>query len=227
MDARHKSWDNIDELEDAFITFLLYKEGKSIDAIAKIRNISRENIERHIIEAKIKIHSNSLNKEANRSRIDKLLELSKEDRIEFIKKLSFEEKEGLTKEIRDYYDRINNHDDKMVLIWIVGELKKPDLINIISKDILHRNGNIRRMVCSAIGKIRDSKGKSILHRALRDKKPQVRQYAAKALKYIGDENTIELLKEIIQDRREKEYVKRTCLETLRGLEILHNNRDIS
>ncbi len=34
------NWENIDNLEDYFITYLLYKESKTVSQISKIRNIS-------------------------------------------------------------------------------------------------------------------------------------------------------------------------------------------
>lgn len=218
------SWDHIEELNDIEITYLLYREGKSIEAIEKIRNYSREKVEKHIIEAKIEIHSIDHDEEKKKkTTLDRLLELSKEERLEKIESLSLQERKELINEIKRSYKIVKNSDDKMILIWIVGEMKEEKLIDTISKDILHRNGNIRRMVCSALGKIGDCRTKNILHRAIYDKKPQVRQYAVKALKDIGDESTISLLNGLIVQANEKKYVKNTCIDTIKSIkDRIHN-----
>jgi hypothetical protein len=36
------SWDNIENLSDSEVTYLLYQEGKSIKSIARIRKMDRE-----------------------------------------------------------------------------------------------------------------------------------------------------------------------------------------
>jgi len=51
------SWENIDVIEDFFITYLLYKESKTVPQISKIRNISQEEVKEQIIEAKLMIRA--------------------------------------------------------------------------------------------------------------------------------------------------------------------------
>ena len=46
------SWNNIDNLEDYFITYLLYTESKTVSQISKIRNISVTEVNDHLIRAK-------------------------------------------------------------------------------------------------------------------------------------------------------------------------------
>ncbi len=219
MDKQKVSWDDIEKLDDMYITYFLYKEGKSMEAIERIRNYSREKIEKDIIEAKIQIHSLNSNKQnKDKSTLNRLLELSKDERLEYIHDLNSLGKTKLVDEIKNTYKSVNNPEDKMLLIWIIGELRERELINTISKDILNRNGNVRRMVCSALGKMEDSSTKNILHRALKDEKPQVKQYAVKALKNIGDESTIDILKKLIENNNEKKYVKRACIDTIKSIE---------
>ena len=50
-------WNNIDELEDYFITYLLYKESKTVSQISKIRNISTMEVKDQLIKAKLQIKS--------------------------------------------------------------------------------------------------------------------------------------------------------------------------
>lgn len=219
MDLKSISWDNIEKLQDEMITFLLYKEGKSINCICRIRNISRETIEKHIIEAKIKIRSiKHKEKHIKKSLLDTMLELSKKERLKFINEAPAEKIKYLVEEIKDRYRNLKNPDDKVIAIWIIGELKNNELISLLIKDIIHYNGNVRRMVCSALGKINDKRAKAALHKALGDKKPQVRQYAAKALKNIGDKESIKVLSRIINDKYEKKYVINACEDATKAIE---------
>lgn len=212
------SWDDVEKYDDCIITYLLYKEGKSIDIISRIRNISKEKVEKDIIDAKIKLRAiqSGQNK---KSLLDRILELSKKERLRFINKEPSERVEMLIKEIRERYGYIKNPEDKASLIWLVGELKDSSLVGLLAKDILHKNGNVRRMVCSALGKIGNERAIPILHKALKDDKPQVRQYAAKALREIGNKDSIALLNQIIKKSYEKDYVKRACLEAVKNINL--------
>ena len=49
------SWDNIDNLEDYHITYLLYKESKTVSQISKIRNLSSVEVNDQLIKAKLEI----------------------------------------------------------------------------------------------------------------------------------------------------------------------------
>ncbi len=53
------SWDNIENLEEHFITYLLYKESKTVSQISKIRNIEIQEINEQLIKAKIEIKFSS------------------------------------------------------------------------------------------------------------------------------------------------------------------------
>ena len=45
------SWSNIDNLDDYFITYLLYNESKTVSQISKIRNIPIADVNDHLIKA--------------------------------------------------------------------------------------------------------------------------------------------------------------------------------
>ncbi|SHK05814.1 HEAT repeat domain-containing protein [Paramaledivibacter caminithermalis] len=218
MGTSKKIWDNIERVDDCIITYMLYKEGKPIEIISKIRNISKERVEKDIIDAKIKLRTIKVNHH-KKSLLDNILELSKDERFKFINEESQEKLEELTKEIKMKYRDIKNQEDKATLIWLIGELRDTSLLSLLSKDALNNNGNIRRMVCSALGKIGSQKALPILHRALRDNKPQVRQYAAKALKDIGNKSSLHILNEIIDRSNEKDYVKRACLKSIESINM--------
>ncbi|WP_432664077.1 HEAT repeat domain-containing protein [Wukongibacter baidiensis] len=212
------SWDNVDKIDDCIITYLLYKEGKGMELISKIRNIPMEKVEKHIINAKIQLRKIKLKKN-QKSLLDRILELTKEERLKFINEEPREKVEALINEIARRYGSIKNHEDKAALIWLVGELKDLRLLGLLTKDILHNNGNVRRMVCSALGKMGDEKAVPILHKALYDRKPQVRQYAAKALKKIGNETSIKVLNQLLESGGQKDYVKRAYLEAIKSIEF--------
>lgn len=218
MNDKKFSWEKIIKLDDCLITYFLFKEGKTMEIISKIRNIPKEKVENDIIEAKIKLRALKKSKRREKSLLDKMLEMSKEERLKFINDKSDEVIENLKNEVKTRYRDFVNPDDKVILIWIIGELRDKNLIDTIAKDIINNNGNIRRMVCSALGKIGDYKSIPFLHKALKDKKPQVRQYAAKALRNIGNEETIKLLNQMINSKTEKRYVKVACIEAIKNIE---------
>mgnify|MGYP006327413861 CR=1 FL=1 len=98
------SWDNIDNLEDYFITYLLYKESKNVSQISKIRNLDISEVNDQLIKAKMDIKSMLKNKvELSKDVLDKFLELGKDDRIKFINELS---EERLLEMKRKLYKRI-------------------------------------------------------------------------------------------------------------------------
>ena len=85
-------WNNIDELEDYFITYLLYKESKTVSQISKIRNISTMEVKDQLIKAKLQIKSLSKEKvESSKDILDKYLELSKSERLDFIEELNLDD----------------------------------------------------------------------------------------------------------------------------------------
>jgi vesicle coat complex subunit len=212
------SWDDAQKFDDCIITYMLYREGKTIEIIGRIRNISREKVEKDIIDAKIKLRTIQSDKN-EKGLLDKVLELTKEERLRCIQEKPREELENFMEQIRKEYGSIKNPEDKAALIWLIGEIKDVSLIGLLSKDILHNNGNVRRMVCSALGKIGSEKALPILHKALSDDKPQVRQYAAKALRHIGNKASLHMLNEAIKKNHEKDYVKRAYLQSIENINL--------
>ena len=73
------SWDNIDQLEDHFITYLLYKESKTVSQISKIRNISTTEVNDQLIKAKLEIKAMLKDElESSKDVLDRFLELNKD-----------------------------------------------------------------------------------------------------------------------------------------------------
>jgi len=215
-DVNHVSWENAKELEDNIISFLLYQEGKPIDLISRIRNVSIDAIKDHIIQAKIK-----LGKKDNVTYapiFTQLLASTKDERVDFLIHLTEDETSKLKSYIKRIMHQIDQPEDKMVAIWLAGHLKAAELLPEIRREYLHKHGGVRRMVCSALRKIPHNENLPVLHKALQDNKPQVRQYAAKALADIGDSITVGRLKNLLNKPGEMDYVKGAYKQAIQQIE---------
>lgn len=213
------SWENIEQLTDQEITYLLYKEGKSIKAISRIRNIDKSLAEKQIIEFRM---NNRIFESA----------MTTEDIIKNIKKCTREERtltigklpEDTIKELESYaLSKLfeSCRDDCAFLLYLLGEMKSKKAVPSIMVFLKSNDGNIKRTACSALGKIGDIRAEEGLISALEDKRPQVREYAIKALGKIGSRNAIGQLKKIEINPQEKDYVKRAAknvLNEIRGAE---------
>lgn len=216
------SWDNIDELEDYFITYLLYKDLKTVSQISKIRNISTMEVNDQLIKAKLEIKSMYKDKlESSKDILDKYLELDKSKRLDFINELGLDDNKML-KFKRKLYKRIKlekNAEDLIILIWTTGELKEDKYLDLLHSLTNHRHSDVRRITYSAIRKIQSPKSRLYLEKGLYDSNPQTRQYCAKALSVVGNNNSLKILRKlVIQDNHEKEYVIRAYKEAIRALE---------
>lgn len=214
------SWDNIDNLEDYFITYLLYKESKTVSQISKIRNIDISEVNDQLIKAKMDIKAMLKNQvELSKDILDRFLELGKDDRVSFINELSDERLLDLKRKL---YKRIlveKNAEDLMILIWTTGELKDDRFLKIIHPLTNHRHSDVRRITYSALRKIESSSSKDYFQKGLYDTNPQTRQYCAKALAKVGDEGSLRMLKRLRSKRgHEKEYVLRAYDDAINELE---------
>lgn len=214
------SWDNIDQLEDYFITYLLYKESKTVSQISKIRNLDISEVNDQLIRAKIDIKAMLKNQvELSKDILDRFLELGKDDRIRFINELS---EERLLELKRKLYKRIiveKNVEDLMVLIWTTGELKDERFLAIVHPFTGHRHSDVRRITYSALRKIGSDSSREYFQRGLYDTNAQTRQYCAKALAKVGDNNSLRMIKRLRNRKvHEKEYVLRAYDEAINQLE---------
>ena len=118
------SWDNIDNLDDFYITYLLYRESKTVSQISKIRNISISEVNDQLIKAKLEIKAMLKDKvDISKDIIDKFLVLNKDDRLKFMDNLNEEENLNFKRKL---YKRVvieKNVEDLMALIWAIGELR--------------------------------------------------------------------------------------------------------
>ncbi|WGX75966.1 hypothetical protein QJS64_00200 [Paraclostridium bifermentans] len=147
------SWDNIENLEDHFITYLLYKESKTVSQISKIRNIEVQEINEQLIKAKIEIKSLMKSKiESSKDILDKFLELGKDERIDLMNSLNDEKLLNFKRKI---YKRImteKNAEDLMILIWATGELNDDRFLKILHQLTNHRHSDVRRITYWRLGK---------------------------------------------------------------------------
>ena len=215
------NWDNIENLEDYYITYLLYKESRTVSQISKIRNLSISEVNDQLIKAKLEIKSMLKEKvELSKDIIDKFLVLNKEDRLKFMESLNNEERMLDFK--RKLYKRIiteKNAEDLMILIWATGELKDERFLSLLHPLTDHRHSDVRRITYSAIRKIESPSSREYLQRGLYDSNPQTRQYCAKALAKIGNKNSLKMLKQLRNKKNfEKEYVLRAYEEAISTLE---------
>ena len=214
------SWDNIDKLEDHYITYLLYKESRTVSQISKIRNLSTSQVNDQLIKAKLEIKSMLKDKvELSKDVIDKFLVLNKNDRLKFMDSLN---EERMLDFKRKLYKRIiteKNAEDLMILIWATGELKDDRFLALLHPHTSHRHSDVRRITYSALRKIESPSSREYLQRGLYDSNPQTRQYCAKALAKIGNKNSLKMLKQLRNKKNfEKEYVLRAYEEAISILE---------
>ena len=214
------SWDNIDKLEDHYITCLLYKESRTVSQISKIRNLSTSQVNDQLIKAKLEIKSMLKDKvELSKDVIDKFLVLNKNDRLKFMDSLN---EERMLDFKRKLYKRIiteKNAEDLMILIWATGELKDDRFLALLHPLTSHRHSDVRRITYSALRKIESPSSREYLQRGLYDSNPQTRQYCAKALAKIGNKNSLKMLKQLRNKKNfEKEYVLRAYEEAISILE---------
>lgn len=200
-------WNFIDTYTEEEISYFLTLEGKSLDVVAKIRNLDRATVQRHVINAKIKyrylVKSNSME--------DLFKSLSgavKDERIRVLNSLDKVNKEKLIHFLLSSYMDLTLK-EKEAALWIMGEVKNERCIDILIKATVNNHVNIRRMSISALGKIGDKKAERALIRALDDANGQVVTYAIKALKRINSDEAKNKINELMKTA-EKEYVKKAC-----------------
>ena len=220
-------WENVDDLEDYFITYLLYTDSFTVPQISKIRNITEKSVDDDLILAKTRLRElrKSSNKQEN-DIIERYLALSKDDRLDFIFNMPIEKLEPFKRKIYKSILKIDNVDDLMVLVWTVGELKDERFLNIIYPLLEKKHSNMRRIAYSAIGKIGNTDSCRYLEMGLSDSNPQIRQYCAKYLGNIGNQNSLRILENLVKNKSdfEKEYVIRSCNESIEKLKSKFNIR---
>lgn len=214
------SLENIDNIEDFFITYILYKEGKTIHQISKIRNLTNYQVNEQLIEAKLKLkHLSNPNEKIDTDIIDEILILDKSKRLELILELNENELLDFKRKLYKRIIKEKNAEDVIKLIWCVGELKDERFLDLLHDLTYKKHSDIRRITYSAIKKISSPKSKEVLENGLYDTNPQTKMYCAKALSELGDENTLKILRFILRkNNNEKDYVINEYKKTIEILE---------
>lgn len=196
-------WRYINKYSEGEISYFLFLEGKTMEAICKIRNLDNAIVQKHIIDGKIKYRF--LVKSNDPSELFKsIAKAGKEDKIYFLNSIGEDNKNKLTSLIKTSYAEMFPK-DKEVAVWILGELKEVSCLDILIKASVSKHINIRRMAVSAMGKMEDSRAEGALLRALGDENPQVISYAIKSLGKIKSEKAISKVK-YIYDHADKKYI---------------------
>lgn len=204
-------WNFIENYSEEEISYFLHLEGKSLDAISKIRNIERSVIQRHLISAKMKYRY--LNKSENIEELFKnLTTVAKNERVYILNSLDIVNKTKLI----DYI--LNNHlnislKEKEVGVWMLGELRDNKAVDFLIRCTVHKFVNIRRLSVSALGKIGNEKSEGALLRALQDDNGQVVSYAIKSLKKVNEVDYKDKIEHIYK-HTDKAYIKKACEEYL-------------
>ena len=204
------SWVNVEEYEDCFISYLLFQEGKTIELIGKIRNKNKAVVEKDIIKSKAYLHQK---RQKEDDRLLNIISMDKSRRIEKLESLSGDDKGFLIEEIYNRYTSFKDSEDRVILIWLIGELDSDKLLPFLKMELNSKIFNQKRLACSALGKLKRSETRYWLYPFIDDENPQVRQYAVRALKDIGDLETIDIFRNRFRIEK-KDYVKRAILESV-------------
>lgn len=213
---KNVEWKEINEISDSEITYLLYMEGKDIKVISKIRNMEKSLVEKHIIECKIKYRAFEGVKNTG-DIAKKLMRYGRDERLSIIERMTNEDKSKLEKYAKDMLF-IATREECSFYIWLLGEFKSRDSIAPIITFLKCSDGNIKRICCSALGKIGTNLSEDPLINCLNDKKPQVRQYAIKALGRIKSNKALDYLRKISIDNTEKDYCIRAALQAIEEIQ---------
>jgi len=215
------SWENIDVIDDFFITYLLYKESKSVPQISIIRNLSEEEVKDQIIEAKLAIREYQKEKgNQKEDLLDEFLKLNKSNRLDFMDSLDDKKMLYFKRRLFKRITEEKNAEDLISLIWATGELKDSRFLDLLHQLTDHRHSDVRRITYSALRKIGSKESKEFLEKGLYDSNAQTRQYSAKALSEIGDDVSLKILKRLSSQNKnsEKGYVLRAYDEAINTLE---------
>jgi HEAT repeats/Helix-turn-helix domain len=205
------NWDFIENYSDEEVTYFLHLEGKAIEAICKIRNLDKVTVQKHLINCKIKYRY--LVKSENIDELfQSLAKADKSERIYVLNSLDRVNKERLKDFIKRNYMELALK-DKESAIWIIGELRIEECIDILIKGTVNNHVNIRRLSVSALGKIAHEKGEIALIRALNDSNSQVVTYAIKSLQKLNSKKAVDKITDI-QKSSDKAYVQKACEEFL-------------
>ena len=163
-------WENIDELEDYQITYLLYKESLNVNQIAKVRNMSPQEIADHLIKVQIEKREEERKKDS----LEIYLTFNKEERLEFLEGMDSDEIMYFTRKMLRLIPIEKDIRNIMILAWTAGELADDEFLEFLEELINHENDDVRKVANSAIKKIKNKSkeaDKSEKDKKLEENKP--------------------------------------------------------
>ncbi len=200
-------WNFIENYTNEEISYFLTLEGKSVDAVAKIRNLDRATVQKHIINCKIK-YRYLVKSKSPMELFMSLKDVPKAERLLVLNGLDTVNRERLIHYICTSYMDMDLK-DKEAAIWVMGEMRSSTFLDLLIKATVNNHVSIRRMAVSALGKLGDIKALRALMRALDDKNPQVVSYAVKSLQKLNCREADEKVK-LLYIRTDKAYIKKAC-----------------
>lgn len=200
-------WNFIENYTNEEISYFLTLEGKSVDAVAKIRNLDRATVQKHIINCKIK-YRYLVKSKSPMELFMSLKDVPKAERLLVLNGLDTVNRERLIHYICTSYMDMELK-DKEAAIWVMGEMRSSTFLDLLIKATVNNHVSIRRMAVSALGKLGDIKALRALMRALGDKNPQVVSYAVKSLQKLNCREADEKVK-LLYIRTDKAYIKKAC-----------------
>lgn len=158
------SWENIDELEDYQITYLLYKESLNVNQIAKVRNLSPQDIADHLIKIQVEKREEDRKKDT----LELYLTLNKEERLEYLEQLDSDELTYFKRKILRLIPIEKDIRNLMILAWTVGEIGDAEFLDFLEGLSNHENGDMKKVANTAIKKIKNKSKES--NKSEKDKK---------------------------------------------------------
>lgn len=193
--------DNLYEASEEEITYYLFLNGYNVKNLMAIRRLPKEEIQSHIIEGKMKYKV--IEKASNpKELLDKLCKTPKNDKIHALNMLDEDIKNKLIEFVRKNYVNLYSK-EKETALWIIGELKAEEAMDVLIKGAVHKFVNVKRMALSAMSKIGSKKGEAAVLRALSDENPQVVAYAIKALTSISPDEHSDKIEDIRMNSNNK------------------------
>lgn len=200
-------WNFIENYTNEEISYFLTLEGKSVDAVAKIRSLDRATVQKHIINCKIK-YRYLVKSKSPMELFMSLKDVPKAERLLILNGLDTVNRERLIHYICTSYMDMELK-DKEAALWVMGEMRSSSFLDLLIKATVNNHVSIRRMAVSALGKLGDVKALRALMRALDDKNPQVISYSVKSLQKLNCREADEKIK-LLYNRTDKAYIKKAC-----------------
>lgn len=217
--SKNTIWTSIEHMSQEEITHELYKENKTVAQIARIRNIGEDQVKIHLLTVQRK---NTISQKEDL--IKAYLAMSKDERQEYLSLLQGEEESVFCRRLAETFAEDHHIEDRMVLIWTIGEMNLKALYSQLKFFAKHPHGNMRRMVYSSMGKTGSREFLPYVVQGFKDVKAQVRQYAVIAFGKIASLEDIYKVQEVRNNASETDYVLRAVDKAIENIKNQEERR---